>query len=111
MDAAQITVIVTGTGTALTAIGALIASLTARGKGRSDIAAAVAETQDRALARLDGQVQSLLKRVDSLEAKLAAEERKVWQAVGYIRRLIDSHRQHAPDADIPDPPEALRDVV
>lgn len=51
------------------------------------------------------------KRMDNLEAELTEEKRRFWSAIGYIRQLIDSLHRHAPEADIPDPPEMLRNIV
>lgn len=55
--------------------------------------------------------EELTARLDRLEAELTAEKRLRWDAIGYIRVLIDSHRRHAPDVPIPEPPERLRDLV
>lgn len=55
--------------------------------------------------------QSMAKRMDTVEEELTKEKRRSWAAVGYIRQLIDFVRRHAPEADIPDPPELLRDIV
>ncbi|RDH10464.1 hypothetical protein [Tsukamurella pulmonis] len=53
----------------------------------------------------------LAQRLDHLEAELTAEKRLRWDAIGYIRVLIDALRRHAPDVPIPVPPERLRDLV
>lgn len=60
--------------------------------------------------RIRDDYDSLAGRMDRLEEELTQEKTRSWAAIGYIRRLIDSHRQHAPDADIPQPPESLRDI-
>lgn len=55
--------------------------------------------------------EELTKRFDRVEAELTAEKRLRWDAIGYIRVLIDHARQHAPGVEIPPPPERLRDLV
>lgn len=55
--------------------------------------------------------EELAARFDRVEAELTAEKRLRWDAIGYIRVLIDSHRRHAPDAPVPTPPERLSDLV
>ncbi|MGZ9829844.1 hypothetical protein ACXYTP_23305 [Tsukamurella ocularis] len=53
----------------------------------------------------------LAKRLDRIEAELTTEKRLRWDAIGYIRVLIDHARRHAPGVAVPDPPERLRDLV
>lgn len=50
-------------------------------------------------------------RMDALEKDLTEEKRRFWEAIGYIRRLIDALRRHDPDAEIPAIPEMLRDIL
>ena len=61
-------------------------------------------------ARIAEDYDALVERLDRMEDELTEEKNKSWAAFGYIRRLIDSHRRHAPDADIPQPPESLRNI-
>lgn len=51
------------------------------------------------------------KRLDDFEAEMTVEKRIRWAAIGYIRQLIDSHRKHAPESAIPDPPPLLADIL
>ena len=61
-------------------------------------------------ARIAEDYDALVARVDRMDEALTQEKTRSWAAYGYIRRLIDSRRRHAPDADIPQPPESLRDI-
>lgn len=49
--------------------------------------------------------------VQELRDLLTSANSKLWDAIGYVRRLIDSHRKHAPDAAVPDVPDKLRDII
>ncbi len=51
------------------------------------------------------------KKIAQLEGEFTAEKRIRWAAIGYIRQLIDALRKHAPDADVPDPPPLLADIL
>lgn len=62
-------------------------------------------------AALHKDFADLAERMDHLEEELTAEKRLRWDAIGYIRILIDSHRRHAPEANVPDPPERLQGIV
>ena len=53
----------------------------------------------------------LVDRVDKIEKELTTEKRIRWAAIGYIRQLIDALRKHAPDAEVPDPPPLLADIL
>lgn len=50
-------------------------------------------------------------KIDELEGEMTAEKRIRWAAIGYIRQLIDSHRKHAPESAIPEPPALLADIL
>ncbi len=50
-------------------------------------------------------------KIAELEGEFTAEKRIRWAAIGYIRQLIDSHRKHAPESAIPDPPPLLADIL
>ena len=51
------------------------------------------------------------RKIAHLEGEFSAEKRIRWAAIGYIRQLIDSHRKHAPESAIPDPPPLLADIL
>ena len=46
--------------------------------------------------------------VTKLDADLTQANRRLWASIGYIRKLADSLRQHA---EVPEPPELLRDIL
>lgn len=50
-------------------------------------------------------------RMDALDKDLTEEKTRFWVAIGYIRRLIDSHQRHAPDAEILAPPKELDGII
>lgn len=85
--------------------------------GREPVAASyrVSQAEIERLERMYEAVHEdydeLARRMDRLEAELTAEKRLRWDAIGYIRVLIDSHRRHAPDATVPAPPERLQGIV
>jgi hypothetical protein len=51
------------------------------------------------------------KKIAVLEGEMTKEKRIRWAAIGYLRQVIDSHRKHAPESAIPDPPELLADIL
>lgn len=50
-------------------------------------------------------------RMSRMENELTTEKQLRWSAIGYIRVLIDSHRKHAPEADVPEPPVNLQKIL
>lgn len=56
-------------------------------------------------------VPDLQKRVNALEAALDVAQRRLWAFRDWSRDLRNSHRLHAPDAPIPEPPEEISDMV
>ncbi len=75
-------------------------------------------TSQEEIARIEGNYARLLEdhnelvvRVDKIDEELSREKRIRWAAIGYIRVLIDALRKHAPDADVPDPPPLLADIL
>lgn len=62
-------------------------------------------------ARLRADYDEILAWKTTMETQLTTANRRFWAAVAYIRRLIDALGRHAPDAEMPPPPEMLRDIV
>lgn len=66
------------------------------------------------IARLDAMYTELRNDFNELREELRAvseeltdEKREKWAAVGFTRVLIDSHRAHAPHAEVPPVPQLL----
>ncbi|MEJ9080784.1 hypothetical protein WKY82_20410 [Gordonia malaquae] len=49
--------------------------------------------------------------VTQLKAALTVANQQFWAAVGYIRVLVDEIRKLAPNHEIPDPPDKLKDIL
>lgn len=92
-------------------VAALVTGLLTRGKTKADAAAVVSDSAIDLLKPLREEISDIRARLAAVEEQLRAEERRSWAAIGYIRRLIDSHRKYAPDAPLPDVPEPLRDIL
>lgn len=106
-------------------VAALIVALSQRRKvgaettkARADAADIVSDSAIALLAPLREEMGTLRAEVKELRSEIAAvkeqlrvEERRSWAAVAYIRKLIDSHRLHAPDVPLPDVPDTLRDIL
>lgn len=56
---------------------------------------------------LKADFNELRREVRKLNGELTAEKREKWSLLAYVRVLIDSHRRHAPNADVPDAPVDL----
>lgn len=92
-------------------VAAIITAFATRGKTRADAAAVVTDSAVDLLKPLRDEIREIRSRLTAVEEQLRAEERRSWAAIGYIRKLIDSHRQHAPDVPLPDVPDPLRDII
>ena len=51
------------------------------------------------------------KRIDDLEEEVGRERRVTWKLAEYLRDVIKSHRTHAPDVDLPPPPELIEKYI
>ncbi|WP_440712094.1 hypothetical protein [Gordonia sp. FQ] len=49
--------------------------------------------------------------ISDLKKSLTIANQRMWASIGYNRVLRDSHRKHAPHADLPEVPEQLRDLI
>ncbi|GAA2182180.1 hypothetical protein GCM10009847_26770 [Leucobacter tardus] len=108
---------------------AIITSRSKRGTERADAAATITESATdlltpmrEELARLRedqrqqaedhrAELQILTRRVAKLEGMVEEYARREWALVRYVRALIDSHRRHAPGAELPPVPQALTDLI
>ncbi len=61
--------------------------------------------------RLREDYDEIIEWKESMERELTTANRRFWAAVAYIRKLVDFGNRHAPDAEMPPPPELLRDIV
>ncbi|MFZ2486684.1 MAG: hypothetical protein WAZ19_01070 [Anaerolineae bacterium] len=61
--------------------------------------------------RHHAEIDAVRREVQELRDLLTSADSKLWVAIGYVRRLIDSHRKHAPDAAVPDVPDKLRNII
>ena len=110
-------------------IAAVVTALAGRGKARADAAASLTTTATGLLGPLREEVDTLRRlrdedreefrreiaemrqRVDDIESELRDERDRNWSLVGYARRLIDSHRRHAPGVPIPAPTTDIVDII
>lgn len=83
-----------------------------------EISQAEIKRMARDYARLNARYNKVIRenlerdrRLDKFEDDMTEEKRVRWAAIGYIRVLIDALRKHAPDADVPDPPPELADIL
>jgi chromosome segregation ATPase len=118
MDIAPILLALGAILTGLAGIAAVITAFSGRGKSRAEAAASLTNTATELIEPLRTELKSVRddltdarERLTTVEQKLRDEEQRSWSLVAYIRRLIDSHRRHAPDAPIPDPPTGISDII
>ena len=97
---------------------ALVAAFAGRGKQRADAAAVMTGATGATIAALRTEleavqedVRELRREVSEVSQQLYREQRTVASAARYIGALLRIIRDHAPDAQVPDPPDELRDLV
>ena len=71
----------------------------------------LAADAERDRVRYQAEIGKCQHRLDQFEADFTAEKQLRWVAVGHIRVLADSHRKHAPDAELPALPDKLADII
>lgn len=83
-----------------------------------EISQAEIKRMARDYARLNARYNKVIRenierdrRLDKFEDEMTEEKRIRWAAIGYIRVLLDSHRKHAPESEIPEPPDLLTGIL
>lgn len=74
-----------------------------------DVLQAQIASQGDQLGAQATEIRALRDTVTKLDTDLTVTQRRFWDAVGYVRQLVDALRKHSDD--IPDPPSSLRDIL